>query len=274
MSDHAPFLDAIIDNRLDDGPRLVYADWLDERGDPRGEFIRVGCEIAAREAAGDYDDRYLDLVAREQELLDQIGTRRGDDWNALIRRGTDVILPNPYRPDFGIGWVHWSFRRGFIDGLVCDPPLWVSHWKELMAAVPFTRLMIAPFNGLPPPSETTENYIRNIAVELAGCDGIRRLESLTFSTMPVSPHFLTHLIGGGNTSVASLKYLHLTPSPSRPNEVMRVIENLFRCDVRVCLDMPTPEVLRYAHQNWGAVGAASGRAINFSDVWRRRIPQG
>jgi hypothetical protein len=26
-------------------PRLVYADWLEERGDPRGEFIRLECRV-------------------------------------------------------------------------------------------------------------------------------------------------------------------------------------------------------------------------------------
>jgi uncharacterized protein (TIGR02996 family) len=41
------FLKAILaDTDGDDGPRLVYADWLDEHGDPRGEFIRVQCELA------------------------------------------------------------------------------------------------------------------------------------------------------------------------------------------------------------------------------------
>lgn len=34
-------LDAIFDNPEDDGVRLVYADWLIERGDPRGEFIHI-----------------------------------------------------------------------------------------------------------------------------------------------------------------------------------------------------------------------------------------
>jgi uncharacterized protein (TIGR02996 family) len=34
-------LDAIFDNPEDDGARLVYADWLLERGDPRGEFIHI-----------------------------------------------------------------------------------------------------------------------------------------------------------------------------------------------------------------------------------------
>jgi uncharacterized protein (TIGR02996 family) len=36
------FLQAILENLDDDTPRLVYADWLDEHGDPeRADFIRV-----------------------------------------------------------------------------------------------------------------------------------------------------------------------------------------------------------------------------------------
>jgi uncharacterized protein (TIGR02996 family) len=44
--DHDPFLRQILAHPEDDGPRLVWADRLDERGDPRGEFIRVQCELA------------------------------------------------------------------------------------------------------------------------------------------------------------------------------------------------------------------------------------
>jgi uncharacterized protein (TIGR02996 family) len=47
----------------DDTPRLVYADWLDEHGQPdRAEFVRVQCELAR---AGDWDDRTAALKARE-----------------------------------------------------------------------------------------------------------------------------------------------------------------------------------------------------------------
>ncbi len=35
------FLQAIIDCPEDDEPRLAYADWLQDRGDFRGEFIRA-----------------------------------------------------------------------------------------------------------------------------------------------------------------------------------------------------------------------------------------
>jgi uncharacterized protein (TIGR02996 family) len=37
------FLEAIFANPTDDAPRLVYADWLTERGHPRGEFIVLQC---------------------------------------------------------------------------------------------------------------------------------------------------------------------------------------------------------------------------------------
>ena len=45
--DEAAFLRTIIDAPDDDGPRLVYADWLEEHGETaRAEFIRVQCELA------------------------------------------------------------------------------------------------------------------------------------------------------------------------------------------------------------------------------------
>jgi len=37
--DEMAFFAAIADEPLSDKPRLIYADWLDERGDPPGEFI-------------------------------------------------------------------------------------------------------------------------------------------------------------------------------------------------------------------------------------------
>ncbi|MGL4555777.1 MAG: TIGR02996 domain-containing protein, partial [Gemmataceae bacterium] len=63
MDLHRPFLDDIRADPDDDGPRLIYADWLDEAGDEaRAEFIRL--QIArARGAAGP------EATAREEALL-------------------------------------------------------------------------------------------------------------------------------------------------------------------------------------------------------------
>jgi uncharacterized protein (TIGR02996 family) len=62
MADHAGFLEAIGDEPDDDTPRLIYADWLEEHGEPeRAEFIRLQCRAAslpkrlARAACGGAD---------------------------------------------------------------------------------------------------------------------------------------------------------------------------------------------------------------------------
>lgn len=51
---HEPFLRAICQAPDDDAPRLVFADWLDENGDPdRAEFIRLQVQLARHpDAAG------------------------------------------------------------------------------------------------------------------------------------------------------------------------------------------------------------------------------
>jgi uncharacterized protein (TIGR02996 family) len=62
MTHDEAFLQAIIENPNDDTLRLIYADWLEERGDPRGAFLRL--YAALRSAAPDHVDR----VPAEHEL--------------------------------------------------------------------------------------------------------------------------------------------------------------------------------------------------------------
>lgn len=62
MRDEDGFLTAIKADPNDDVPRLVYADWLEERGDPRAHFIRL--HLAMTAAAPDHTD----WVAGEHEL--------------------------------------------------------------------------------------------------------------------------------------------------------------------------------------------------------------
>ena len=66
MSDEQSFLDAIIQAPDDDAPRLMYADWLTERGNPRGEFIRVQCQLAQLPVT---DPNQKALEDREADLL-------------------------------------------------------------------------------------------------------------------------------------------------------------------------------------------------------------
>jgi uncharacterized protein (TIGR02996 family) len=72
------FVRALQDDPEDDTTALVFADWLDERGDPRGEFLRVQQELA--DWVPDLRRR-TQLRQREQELL----ARHGMSWLGPLR---------------------------------------------------------------------------------------------------------------------------------------------------------------------------------------------
>jgi uncharacterized protein (TIGR02996 family) len=69
MGKDEAFLKAIGDAPVDVALRLVYADWLEEQGDPRGEIIRLEAEMASRAATS---DEYVLLKARRNQLRPQI----------------------------------------------------------------------------------------------------------------------------------------------------------------------------------------------------------
>ena len=67
MSEEGNFLSAIAERPDDAALRLVFADWLDERDDFRGEFVRAGVEF---DRTPPYDARRFQLAVRLRELLE------------------------------------------------------------------------------------------------------------------------------------------------------------------------------------------------------------
>jgi uncharacterized protein (TIGR02996 family) len=114
------FLDAIREAPDDDAPRLVYADWLDDHGEPaRAEFIRVQCERARLPA---YGERGAELWSRENELLEANGAA----WLGPLAEKLH----------------HDTFRRGFPEDLTLCPEEMVALAKEFDARVPAGRVTL------------------------------------------------------------------------------------------------------------------------------------
>ncbi len=66
MNHDDPFLGAIREHFDDEAPRLIYADWLEEHGQPKlAELIRV-CVSMRRTAV--FGDEYWRFKARRNEL--------------------------------------------------------------------------------------------------------------------------------------------------------------------------------------------------------------
>lgn len=108
-------LQAIRERPDDDGPRLVYADWLSDRGDPRGELIVLQCALARLDR--DDADRHP-LEARERELM----TAHRAEW----RRALAAIpsIDNDY------------LKRGFVERISLDEAMLADHAPAVFAAAP------------------------------------------------------------------------------------------------------------------------------------------
>jgi uncharacterized protein (TIGR02996 family) len=120
MSDNTAFLRAVLEHPDDDGPRLVYADWLDEQGQAdRAEFIRVQCELAAdwsccrctrHQRCG-----FCRLQRREWELW---GDGRMSQWFPTVRMAQTIGL-SVWESAVDNRLPIALICRGFIDSLIC-----------------------------------------------------------------------------------------------------------------------------------------------------------
>jgi len=77
MIGHESFVAEIVAAPDDDEPRLVYADYLEERGDPLGEFIRVQCDLAQMRPG---EGRYRELSLRQHQLMQAHGVA----WQGVL----------------------------------------------------------------------------------------------------------------------------------------------------------------------------------------------
>jgi uncharacterized protein (TIGR02996 family) len=115
--EEAAFLDRVCADPDDDAPRLIFADWLDERGDPRGEFIRVQVALARLPAV---DSRRDTLVDREAALLGRFHAPWSDPLKGIA------------------GWT--EFRRGFVETVNIDGRTFLRRADDLFRLAPVRHI--------------------------------------------------------------------------------------------------------------------------------------
>ncbi|MDB5308420.1 MAG: hypothetical protein JWO38_2622 [Gemmataceae bacterium] len=167
-ADEHPFLDAILARPSDDGPRLVYADFLDETGDPlnaaRAELVRV--QVALSRLPSDHPRR-PELADRRTDLLQ----RHRRTWTAhLVHLGAE-----------------FEFRRGVPDAVAIDAATFLRRGEELFDN---TQLGIG------------RSFVRRVrlrepgrvAAELAACPFLARVEELDLCLGDLGNDGLTLLV--------------------------------------------------------------------------------
>src|SRR5262245_39882033 len=111
----------------DDGPRLVYADWLEEHGDEaereRAEFIRVQVRLAQID---DCDPEYPGLVRRQAKL-----SRHHNAWCGALPAWARKSNPKAV------------FRRGFIEKFWAATGQFVKSAEKLFTVVPLREMELS-----------------------------------------------------------------------------------------------------------------------------------
>jgi uncharacterized protein (TIGR02996 family) len=123
-SDGDALFRAICEQPQEDTPRLVYADWLEENGQPeRAEFIRFQCEFPDRNSS---HPRFQELLAREKRFEPFF-----EEWMQTLPRAD------------GIQWRDNMWARGFIEGVTFSTPkAFADHADAVFGAAPVRVLEV------------------------------------------------------------------------------------------------------------------------------------
>jgi uncharacterized protein (TIGR02996 family) len=92
MAEEEAFIRSILASPRDDAPRLAFADWLEERGDPRGEFLRILLRLEAlseKEAPPQMKAKLASVreIAGLRQRLRQLRELIPLDWALRLTRG-------------------------------------------------------------------------------------------------------------------------------------------------------------------------------------------
>jgi uncharacterized protein (TIGR02996 family) len=164
------FIQTILEQPDADGPRLVFADWLEERGDPHAELIRLQCELTK---LAESHPRRTELRAREQELLSSNDGR----WRNPIR---SAGLSARFRR--GFLEVTFTGVRTFLetaDALFAHPWVLHAHLRDATADLEdISELAASPHLARLQRLDLSRSYVGN--------DGVSKLARSPFRCRPTS----------------------------------------------------------------------------------------
>ncbi len=180
MSDEKALLAAIWEHPHEDTPRLVYADWLQENGQPeRAEFIRVQCERARLD---EWDAGVAPLKAREEELW----TAWAGRWRSRLPKGRRKCEFERGFPKFNLS--HYEVRDllGLTAADLEPAPLSRYHYliegRDLAAVLKWPGLRFQELFS-PRPPRLPKGWVERVAA----CAALRNVSELCTIDCKLTP---------------------------------------------------------------------------------------
>lgn len=150
-------LDEVVANPSADTPRRIYADYLEEAGDPRGEFVRLQCDLEQLDVL---DARYLGTLHRCEALL----RRHEATWMAEQGHNLRVSV----------------FQRGFIDTVTVRARAFLRDGESLYHNIPIRWLRL--------------NHIKGLGKQLAKHEALSSIQCLDLAGLKVPDEDLIALL--------------------------------------------------------------------------------
>lgn len=122
QAEHEAYLRAILERPDDDVPRLLYADWLEKNGDPRGEFIHLQYKL--RRLSED-DEQRRTVEARQQQLLNAHQAK----WLGPLAAFAGKELS-------------WQFRYGFVEAGELPVRVFLDHAEVIFRHAPLRAIRL------------------------------------------------------------------------------------------------------------------------------------
>jgi uncharacterized protein (TIGR02996 family) len=212
MLDELAFVQAVAANPDDDGPRLMFADFLEERGDVasivRAEFIRVQCAIARQINTSDVLEKLWEReanlleanwriwlrpicqalgeplpVASSQRTLSGEGPpeRHSLQWLETARQAH--MVHQPWTGRESAYFYYGQFRRGFFShaALVAKPYRGPQHVARLVERTPIDGLTLVqyPMRELCATIEASQpKQLRSLELLFPDGDGLQAITRL------------------------------------------------------------------------------------------------
>lgn len=161
MTDGDALLKAILASPADDTARLVYADWLDENGNPGyAAYIRRGVALchperlsSSHDMGADWDG-VINLIAQYPPpdpdhcpLCRAVADQRADPHTKALASAVGNVVGMPpdwsgRRDSASPPYVGVRCRGGFVYELRITADAWLAHADALLAAHPVTRVTL------------------------------------------------------------------------------------------------------------------------------------
>jgi uncharacterized protein (TIGR02996 family) len=151
----SPLFQEILAHPADQELRLVFADWLDEQADPRGELVRLQCQLENMERS---DPGYSRLRAKAGKLERQHGAFGSLKAVTVAKTG---------------------LRCGFVEWVELTPSRWIKHAAEIVQTTPLRYLRLKGKSArflkiaeMPELAQLTSLELRQPKIDDAGLEAI------------------------------------------------------------------------------------------------------